>query len=213
MNKDPIAVYEHRFDAHLQQVAGLLRDHLRELLADHPHIDGVLARAKKPASFSKKAQTVATDGRLKYPAPLSQIQDQIGARVIVFYLDDVANVAMVLNRYLKSIEEREVVPDSEWKFGYFGQHWIFALPDDVIPADVDLSEVPRFFEMQVKTLYQHAWSEANHDLAYKALQELTPGQQRRFAYTSAQSWGADRVFEELRRELDEVSEGGEEPCS
>lgn len=49
--------------------------------------------------------------------------------------------------------------------------------------------------------FQHAWSEANHDLAYKPTGELTDDQQRLFAFTAAQAWGADRIFPELRAEL------------
>ena len=33
--------------------------------------------------------------------------------------------------------------------------------------NADRERTPRFFELQVKTLFQHAWSEASHDIAYK----------------------------------------------
>ncbi len=121
----------------------------------------------------------------------------------MFYKSDLAVVAEVAERYFRALEREEHVPDSHWEFGYFGLHWIFALPDDVIPADIEKHDVPRFFELQVKTLFQHAWSEASHDVAYKAPTEPSPDQQRRFAYTAAQAWGADRVFEELWRELND----------
>jgi ppGpp synthetase/RelA/SpoT-type nucleotidyltranferase len=200
MNQDPIAEYAARFK-HLRQVAGQLEEYLADLLRDFPHIDRVSARAKTPESFSIKAQNALPDGEGKYAAPLQQIQDQIGARVIVFYRNDVELVAAALEKYFQPIEWKELVPDSQWEFGYFGRHWIFALPSDVVPRDLDTKIVPRFFELQVKTLYQHAWSEANHDLGYKAARELTGDQKRRLAYTSAQSWGADRVFDELRAEI------------
>ncbi len=160
-------------------------------------------RAKDPGRFAAKAQKAVESGQPKYAAPLIQIQDQIGARVVVYYISDVAVVAEVLERYFRHVERQDHVPDSYWEFGYFGRHWIFALPDDVIPQDVAKENVPRFFELQVKTLFQHAWSETNHDLAYKSPKQLTPDQQRRFAYTAAQAWGADRILEELRAELDD----------
>ncbi|WP_244619298.1 hypothetical protein [Rhizobium sp. 18055] len=62
------------------------------------------------------------------------------------------------------------------------------------PSDL----VPNFFEIQVKTLFQHAWSEANHDLGYKPESDrLTSDQNRLLAFASAQAWGADRAFDEL----------------
>lgn len=196
-----IAEYRRRYGSHLNEVAGRLEQHVRELLDGIPHIDRVSARAKDPDRFEAKAMKTNEDGEPKYMAPLLQIQDQIGARVIVFYREDVDTVGTQLERYFRPVERQDLVPDSQWEFGYFGRHWIFALLNDFIPTEVSPSEVPRFFELQIKTLYQHAWSEASHDLSYKAVKELTPDQQRRFAYTSAQSWGADRVFDELREEI------------
>jgi ppGpp synthetase/RelA/SpoT-type nucleotidyltranferase len=58
----------------------------------------------------------------------------------------------------------------------------------VIDDDADRSKTPQFFELQVKTLFQHAWSEAEHDLAYKPSEPITPHQQRQIAFTAAQAW-------------------------
>lgn len=200
MTVKPTEVYEQRYQA-LVSVATNLEALVAKYLAEVPHVDRISARAKNPTRFGNKAAKLLSNGAVKYDAPLQQIQDQIGARIIVFYKDDVEKVAAVVERYFRHVEKRDLVPDSEWEFGYFGRHWILALPDDVIPSTVDQQQVPRFFEIQVKTLFQHAWSEANHDLGYKATKALTNDQQRRFAFTAAQAWGADRVFEELRNEL------------
>lgn len=202
MTRALAAAYEARFSG-LGQIAENLATLLRDLLATVPRIDRVSSRAKSLERFTAKAARVDSSGAPRYDDPLTQIQDQIGARVIVFYKSDVAVVAGVLERYFRALEREEHVPDSHWEFGYFGLHWVFALPDDVVPADMEKRDVPRFFELQVKTLFQHAWSEANHDVAYKAPREPSPDQQRRFAYTAAQAWGADRVFEELWQELNE----------
>ena len=195
--------YKQRFD-NLVTVAAKLESFIEERLLEIPHIDRVSARAKTPDSFATKAAKVCPDGQAKYQVPLQQIQDQIGARITVFYRNDVEIVADVVERYFRPIERKEIVPDSLSEFGYFGRHWILVLPDDVIPQMIDPSQIPRFFELQVKTLFQHAWSEANHDLGYKANGSLTTDQHRRFAFTAAQAWGADRVFEELRAELASV---------
>ena len=53
----------------------------------------------------------------------------------------------------------------------------------------------------MKTLFQHAWSEANHDLGYKpGSAPLTSDAKRRLDIPAAQAWGADRIFDELFRE-------------
>ncbi len=71
----------------------------------------------------------------------------------------------------------------------------------MIPEEIDPNNVPKFFEVQVKTLFQYAWSEANHDLGYKSSLELTDEQKRLLAFAAAQGWGADNAFGELRSQL------------
>lgn len=203
--------YRRRYNAFLQRIASMLEKYLREELADVPHIDRINARAKDPRRFAEKASRLDEEGTPKYTSPLTEIQDQIGARVIVFYRDDVAVVKEVIDRYFQHIEEKDIVPDSYWEFGYFGQHLILTLPGDVIPKEIERNAAPHFFELQIKTLFQHAWSEANHDLGYKAPRPLTQDEQRRLAYTAAQAWGADRVFKELRGEIENCTPREESP--
>jgi ppGpp synthetase/RelA/SpoT-type nucleotidyltranferase len=140
-------------------------------------------------------------GGLKYEHPFEQIQDLVGARVIVFYKQDVDAVSDAIDRYFRRIEGKDLVPDSVNEFGYVGRHFILAMPEDVIDDGADRSKTPAFFELQVKTLFQHAWSEAEHDLAYKPTESLSPLQQRQIAFTAAQAWGADQIFQQLHAEL------------
>jgi putative GTP pyrophosphokinase len=92
------------------------------------------------------------------------------------------------------------VPESENEFGYEGRHFILFVPQDVVDESVGADESLEFFELQIKTLFQHAWSEAEHDLGYKPLSTLTSEQKRRLAFTAAQAWGADLIFDELHRQ-------------
>ena len=196
-----ISNYGHNFNT-LVSVAHKLEKFLTSRLSDQSHIDRISCRVKSPQSFASKAAQMLEDGFTpKYSVPLVQVQDQIGARVLVLYLADVEVVRAAVERYFTPIEQRERIPDSPSAFGYVSYHGIFALPDDVIPEYNSNYAGPRFFELQIKTLFQHAWAEANHDLVYKPHWELTLDQQRLHAYASAQAWGADRVFEELRASL------------
>lgn len=200
------AEYVERYEKSLKPTASALRDHFADLLKDEPRIDRVTARAKDPASFLKKAAALM-DGRPKYSEPLSQIQDQIGARIITFYRADVDRLDGIIKSYFKPIEFRDRIPESEWEFGYFGRHYVLILPSDVKGDGIDKSTLPDFFELQVKTLFQHAWSEAEHDLGYKpGSAPLSPDEKRKLAYTSAQAWGADQMFDELFRTRREAND-------
>jgi putative GTP pyrophosphokinase len=200
--------YRQRYEAVLKPLASALENYLREIFQAEPRIDRIAARPKSIDRFVAKASAVI-GGRPRYSEPLRQIQDQIGARIITFYRSDVERVHAVVMRYFKAIELQDMVPESEWEFGYFGRHFILLIPSDVISASLDKTMVPQFFELQIKTLFQHAWSEANHDLGYKpGLQPLTSDAKRRLAFTSAQAWGADRIFDELFKEREEAASGG-----
>lgn len=191
------AEYAERFEKVLQPLSVALEDHLRDLLKGVERIDRIQARAKSITRFLDKAGKTES-GKPKYSNPLHQIQDQVGARVICFYLDDVERISTHLEAYLKGVEKRNVVPESDSEFGYFGKHYVQFIPSDVINSSWDKKMVPDFFELQIKTLFQHAWSEADHDLGYKpGMFELSSDQKRKIAFTSAQAWGADQLFNEL----------------
>jgi putative GTP pyrophosphokinase len=120
---------------------------------------------------------------------------------VTLYHSDVDRIDGVVNKHFRAIEFQTIVPESEWKFGYFGRHFVLLIPSDVIDATWKRELMPRFFELQVKTLFQHAWSEAEHDLGYKMGEKpLTGEQERRLAFTSAQAWGADHMFQQLFEE-------------
>jgi putative GTP pyrophosphokinase len=174
--------------------------HLCSVLEGVSRIDRITARAKDVERFVAKAIRQEGDSP-KYSDPLHQIQDQIGARIVVLYLSDVPRVAEIVEQHLRSIEAKDLIPESESEFGYFGRHFVCLMPTDVFDAEIVEGAGPPFFELQIKTLFQHAWAEANHDLAYKPLSELSSLQKRKVAFTAAQGWGADTIFDELHRDL------------
>lgn len=201
------ADYRARHDQVLVPLAASLAELLTEHLRGAGRIDRIGARAKSIDRFVRKAENVTGTGDRKYVDPLAQIQDQVGARVTVFYKSDVVRVREILMRYLRPVESKDLVPASEWEFGYFGWHSVCLFPAELILPEWPAEHIPNFFELQVKTLFQHAWSEANHDLGYKPEGgDLAADQQRMLAYASAQAWGADRAFDELFQELHRKSQ-------
>jgi putative GTP pyrophosphokinase len=192
--------YKQKFDNVLEPLAIAIEEQLRDYLRGEPRIDRVSARAKSIDRFLAKA-AIEVERKPKYADPLREIQDQLGARIITFYKGDTERVADIVRKYYRPIESKDMVPDHRWKFGYFGTHFILITPKEVIDPSWDKELVPQFFELQIKTLFQHAWSEANHDLGYKpALAPLDANAERKLAFTAAQAWGADHIFSELYAE-------------
>ncbi len=184
----------------LMKIAANLQLHLTSLTSDILHIDSISARAKDPQRFYDKACKTDDEGNLKYSNPIYAIQDQVGARITVLYLSDIDVVKDVIIANFRYIERQKKQPDKDDSFGYFGEHFILKVPDEFIPEG-DEENAPEFFELQIKTLFQHAWSECHHDLGYKTARTLTSLQKRNVAFSAAQAWGADMVFEQLAREL------------
>lgn len=191
--------YAARREAMLLPLATHLEAHLKGLFDTYPRIDRISVRAKTTERFVMKAEK-QIDGKPKYSDPLNQIQDQLGARIVTFYKSDVDRLTEEVQKYFRYIESRHIVPDSEREFGYEGRHFILFIPRDVFDDTVREDESIPFFELQIKTLFQHAWSEADHDLGYKPSGDLSSEQKRRLAFTAAQAWGADQIFDELYKQ-------------
>lgn len=167
---------------------------LRELMTAFDRIDSISVRAKDVSSFLSKSKKLE-GGKLKYTSPLEDIQDLIGARVVVYYLSDVTSVVECLSQFFNKIEVSEKEPDRTSEFGYVGWHSIMFLPEDLMVSG-DLLGRPKFFELQVKTLFQHAWAQAAHDLSYKrGSRDLSRQAERLIYFAASQSWGADNAFE------------------
>ena len=204
MSQDQLReAYERRYHECLVKLEPMLENYIGETVGDYPRIDRIVARAKAVDRFMAKAARME-DGALKYSDPLNQIQDQLAARIVTYYLFDVGPINQLINDYLGSVEEKQIVPESESEFGYEGWHHVLFIPKDILTADVPKDDCPEFFELQVNTLFQHAWAEANHDLGYKPPSQLDSEERRKIAFTAAQAWGADTLFNELgARLLDE----------
>ncbi len=175
---DVETAYRQKYESKLKSLAFGIQQHLSETLADCPRIDSITARAKSPPRFAAKARKQES-GKPKYDDPFRQIQDQVGARVTVFYIRDVDRIKQEVLRYYRYIEAQDKAPERDEEFGYFGVHYILSVPEDLLPDGEARAGYPEFFELQIKTLFQHAWSETHHDLGYKSQRDLSAMEKRK----------------------------------
>lgn len=196
------SAYQHRYENVLLPLSKNLSSYLTDILNGVGRIDRISARPKSIDRFLGKASSTLADGNPKYAEPLEQIQDQVGARITVLFRQDVDVIAKLAAAHLRYVEAREIEPEAVHEFSYFGLHFVSLIPDDVLDASWDKSLIPGFFELQIKTVFQHAWSEASHDVGYKPLLgELSRHDRRALAFASAQAWGADNAFAEIIERL------------
>ena len=134
---------------------------------------------------------------------LSDITDLLGVRVITFFPDEVDLVADIIESEFSidqenSVDKRELLdPD---RFGYLSLHYVATLSE----RHLGLPEYSRFegvtFEIQIRSILQHAWAEIEHDLGYHSAGAIPDSIRRRFSRLAGLLEIADVEFETLRNE-------------
>lgn len=136
---------------------------------------------------------------------LYDITDIAGIRLTTYFADDVDRVADIIrNEFLiddDSSVDKRVQSDPD-RFGYLSLHYIAKLSD----SRVELIEYRRFgglrFEIQIRSILQHAWAEIEHDLGYKSVSGIPAEVKRRFARVSGLLELADSEFCAIRDQLE-----------
>lgn len=124
---------------------------------------------------------------------LADITDILGMRVITFYIDDVDKVASAVERLFtidwdNTVDKRKIHEIDS--FGYLSLHYICSVPD-----------FPFRFEIQMRTLLQHAWANMDHDTGYKSGVEIPKGYLRNMSRLAGMLELVDDEFSKIRIEL------------
>jgi ppGpp synthetase/RelA/SpoT-type nucleotidyltranferase len=164
-------------------------------------IDRINFRPKTPKSFFEKATKRRVDP--PYAEPLLEVEDQVAGRVVVFFTSDIEPaVALVRQLFGAPVEVERKIPARDEEFGYESHHSVFDLPQWAHPEGWDArDDMPTMFELQIRTLFQHAYAEPQHDLAYKPDEPLVSRDKRELAWIAASAWGADQAYERVRARL------------
>lgn len=128
---------------------------------------------------------------------LTDITDLTGFRIICFFTDTVKLLSETLHNYFV-IDEKNSIDKSKdldtTQFGYLSIHFICTLPDT--EEYKAISSIP--FEIQMRTVLQHAWAEIEHDLGYKSEFGVPKPIRREFSQVASLLELADKEFINLR---------------
>ena len=182
------------------QMAEVIPERLKEFFAEAGFIVAAVEhRVKTEESLAGKLELKGE----KYK-DIFAITDIVGIRVITFYIDDVDKVAAILERLFdidweNSIDKRKAHEIDS--FGYLSLHYICRIPESSYsnPEHPELNKIR--FEVQMRTVLQHAWANMNHDTGYKSGVEIPRVYMRDMSRLAGMLELIDDEFSRIRREI------------
>ena len=153
-------------------------------------VASIESRIKEERSLAGK---LALKGA-KYES-LADITDIFGMRIITFYTDDVDKVASAVDRLFEidwdnSVDKRKLLEVDS--FGYLSLHYVCRSPG-----------FPYRFEVQMRTILQHAWANMNHDTGYKSGVEIPLGYRRNMNRLAGMLELVDEQFSRIRTDIND----------
>ncbi len=141
----------------------------------------------------------------RYSNPSRQATDLIGVRIITYSWDDLDRVDTEVRNWIdiserKSRDARLELKES--KFGYRSVHLIGRLRKSEAEDGTHPNLRRRWFEVQIRSILDHAWSEIEHEVIYKSGIEYALGIKRRFKAVAGALEVLEHAFADLGRERD-----------
>ena len=170
---------------------------LIEKLFKNIKIQNISSRIKSIESLDKK---ITDKGKYE---KLRDVTDLLGIRIITYYAKDVDKISSIIKKEFKidepnSIDKRIKEDD---KFGYLSLHIIAELSEERTRLPEYKPYTGIKFEIQVRSILQHAWAEIEHDLGYKTAIEIPKYVKRRFYRLAGLLELADEEFENIYKDI------------
>ncbi|AKE41530.1 RelA/SpoT domain-containing protein [Corynebacterium kutscheri] len=159
--------------------------------------DRVTARVKEWPSLKIKARKRRPAGELIYPDPWNDIHDIIGVRITTFHSTEIPHIISALTDMfiLRRSMDKTAQTQIAGAFGYGSHHLILEISDQLSSL---ATYQGRIFEVQIRTVLQHAWAEFEHDIRYKRQHDsLDPRVDRAFTLAAGLIELADQQFDTI----------------
>lgn len=173
---------------------------IKELLLDEVNYHYIYSRVKEKNSLEKKIDTKAG----KYSI-IDDITDVVGCRIISYFEDDVEKIVTIIKKEFDIDEENSINKKSMLesdKFGYLSYHLICKISERrlLLPEYKKYKDIK--FEIQIRSILQHAWAEIEHDIGYKSSLGIPKELRRKFSRIAGLLETADENFCEIKKAIE-----------
>lgn len=173
---------------------------IKELLLEEVNYHHIYSRVKEKNSLEKKIDTKAG----KYSI-IDDITDVVGCRIISYFEDDVEKIVTIIRNEFdideKNSINKKAILESD-KFGYLSHHLVCKISK----KRLSLPEYKKYkdikFEIQIRSILQHAWAEIEHDIGYKSSLGIPKELKRKFSRIAGLLETADENFCEIKKSIE-----------
>lgn len=186
-----------------ENLGRIVCDFIKEKITDYELLPEVQFRTKELLSIIKKVKKKQSEKDYTY----HHLKDKLGIRIICTFQEDLRIIDDFLQKFftINAIEYKKEKLDFN-KLDYVSNHY-----DAQINLNIDeFKEYDKLgdftFEIQVRTLNQHAWSNTAHSLSYKQEKDLPPFLKRKVYRLLSLYEIADDEFSSVNKALKEYKD-------
>jgi len=173
---------------------------IKDKITDYELLPEIQYRTKELLSIIKKVKKKQSQKEYSY----HHLKDKLGIRIICSFQEDMKIIDEFLREFftIKDVEYKQENLDFD-KLDYVSNHYDVQVNLGVneFKKHTDLGDF--IFEIQVRTLNQHAWSNTAHSLSYKQEKDLPPNLKRKVYRLLSLYELADDEFSSVNKALKE----------
>lgn len=190
-------------ESNFKHTAEDLRREIETILQRVGILCRVFGRGKEPRSLEHKQNKIPG----KYEIGGKLIQDAIGIRVALYFLEDVEIVAALLssNFVIDSNSSTIDLPKND-QFTVMRHNLIFKVPEmfeSTMSRNIGTLPIANTFEVQLRSVLSEGWHEVDHDLRYKCKEDwagqddLSRALNGIMGTLETAEWGMKMIFDDL----------------
>lgn len=184
-----------------EELGKLVSSFIKSTITECEILPEISYRTKELLSIVKKIKKKLLEKEYSY----SHLNDKLGVRIICTFSDDMKIIDEYLQKYfeIKKVERKQEELDFN-KLDYISNHYdaVIKLSTKGFAKCSHLENL--VFEIQVRTLNQHAWSNTAHSLSYKQEADISPTLKRKIYRLLSLYEIADDEFSAVNKALIEA---------